>query len=155
MEIIQVNPIERYIISDETKKLTNKQKRALADKMFKEKYQGKTLTYKKLEKEMFVKINRKTRNNFPAHMKREKLKSHRKKIEIAADGQYLEFISNPSFVGSKKEVKPNQSKEHKGNSEYYYFAKEVMIDEAEYKVLINVAEREKGKFYIHFVEMIK
>ena len=155
MEIIKVNPIERYIISDETKKLTNKQKRGLADKMFKEKYQGKTLTYEKMKEEMFVKINKKTRHNFVAHMKREKIKDHRKKIEIAADGQYLEFIGNPSFISSKNETKPDQSKGHKGNTKYYYFIKEVMIDDEKYRVLINVVEREKNKYYIHSVEMIK
>ena len=155
MEIIQINPIERYIISDETKKLTNKQKRDLADKMFKEKYQGKILTYEKMKEEMFVKINKKTRHNFSAHMKRERIKDHRKKTEIAADGQYLKFISNPSFIGSKNEAKPDQSKDHKGNAKYYYFIKEVLIDDEKYKVLINVVEREKNRYYIHFVEMIK
>ena len=59
MVIKKVNLIERYVISDSTKKLTNKEKRDLADRMFKEKYQGKILSYKKWKKNyLYVSIRK-------------------------------------------------------------------------------------------------
>lgn len=65
--------------------------------MFKEKYQGKILPYKFLEKDMFVKINGKTRQNFSAHLIREGNKAHYDKLSVTIDGNYIKMISNPTY----------------------------------------------------------
>lgn len=153
--IKKIGEIEQYIISDETKKLTNKQKMELAEKMFKEKYQGKVLTYKKLEDEMFVIINRTTRKNFPSHMKREGHRIHNLKLSIACQGHYIELIKSPQYYKSLHEKKKNQSEIHSKTKMYHYFGKQVLIDRELYTVLINVAEKNNGKYYIHFVEIMK
>lgn len=155
MKIEKAGVIEKYVISETTKKLTNKEKLKLADKMFKDLYQGKTLTYKRLNKDMFVYVNKNTRHNFSTHKKQEKNKAHLAKLEIACDGKFIEFVSNPKYDYSKAEKKAGKSKNHKKNQKYHYFLKEVYIDDELYKVLINVREATSKKCIIYHVEMLK
>lgn len=155
MKIEKVGLIEKNVISGTTKSLTNKQKLKLADKMFKDMYQGKVLTYKKLKEEMFVCVNKKSRINYSTHKNKERNKAHIAKLEIAADGQFIAFVSNPEYTYSKNEKKNGKSANHKKNQEYHYFIKEVYIDEELYKVLINVQETTSGKYIIYHIEMLK
>lgn len=121
--------------------------------MFKEKYQGKTITYKKLEESLFIKINKYTRNNFSAHKNREKNQSHTAKLELAADGHYLNALENAEYGYELKEKKKNQSQNHKSSNKYYYFYKVVMIDDIFYRLIINVQETNNKNCFIHFVKI--
>lgn len=153
--ITKIGEIECYKISEETAGLTNKQKMEMAEKMFKEKYQGKLLSYKMLEKELFVKVNRMTRGNFSSHMKKEGISNHKVKVAIAADGKYIDLISNPNYSKSMSERKTGKSKHHKEKQMYHYFLKDVIIDDSLYSVIINVMEKENHMFYVYYVEIKK
>lgn len=116
MDVKKVEIIEKYVISEGTRKLTHKQKIKAAEDMFKEKYQGKILPYKVLEKDMFVKINSKTRQNFSAHLKREGNKAHYDKLSATSDGNYIKMISNPTYEKTLKEKNLIKVRDTKKNS---------------------------------------
>lgn len=151
MEIKKVGYIEEYTISDPVKKLSKKEKRILANEVFKKQYQGKVLTYKALTKAMFVKINADTRASFKKPKKNETNKNFYKKIEITADKKLLEIISNPMYVNRMVEKKSGQSIRHKDGQYFYYFIKRVSIDGELFNLVIDVRQRLDGKNIVHDV----
>lgn len=151
MDIKKIGYIEEYTISDSVKKLSKKEKRLLANKIFKEKYQGKVLTYQALKKAMFVRINSDTRASFKKPKRNENNKKYVKKIEITADRKLLELIDNPLYVGKLDEKKSGQSIRHKEGQIYHYFVKKVYIDGELFELLIDVRQRTDGTNIVHDV----
>ena len=151
MDIKKIGYIEEYTISDSVKKLSKKEKRLLANKIFKEKYQGKVLTYQALKKAMFVIINSDTRLSFKKPKRNERRRSYNKKIEITADNKLLKLIQSPLYVNSKAETKQGQSTRHKEGQIYHYFVKKVCIDGELFNLLINVRQRTDGTNIVHDV----
>ena len=82
-----------------------------------------------------------------------KNQAHIAKLELAANGHYLEALENAKYGYEQKEKKKYQSNNHKRTNKYYYFYKDIMIDEVFYRLIINVQEKIDKKCYIHFVKI--
>lgn len=151
MEIKKIGYIEEYTISDPVKKLSKREKKELANKIFRKKYQGKILTYNKLQKAMFVRINSDTRRSFLKTKSSENSRGYNKKIELTADKKLLKLLDDPLYVYSKSEKKVGQSVRHKDGQIYHYFVKKVYIDGELFNLVIDVRQRLDGKNIVHDV----
>jgi len=133
--------------------LPQAEKRALIKKLFQEEYQGKTLTYKKLDEEMFVRINATTLQNYTERKAFEERKEHRAKLNLGAAGEFMRLITDPEYQRSLEEQKIGQSKQHVRGSQYHYFQKFVMVDGYLYALTINVRETYRHNCFVHSVSL--
>ena len=111
--------IEEFILKPEIKSLSKEELYKLLDRLFKEEYQGKVVTYKMLESDLFVKTNCVTRENFNFMKSGSSFKGFLTKLRISASGGYVPLISNCEYIESADENKPNQNKFHKNTLKWH------------------------------------
>lgn len=137
--------IEKYTIKPEVKKLPKKKLLDLLDKLFREEYQGKTVSYEMLEKEFFVKTTAKTRMHFGFRTPKASFKGHIMKILLGASGEYLSLIKDCQYSHSAKDKKADQNNLHKNTDNWHYFTKTILCEDTYYRVMVDVNEsKSKG-----------
>ena len=159
-DAFDVRLIEEYSIRPEIKELTKKERFDLIDKMFKERYQGRVISYEVLEKEMFAKITAKTRMHFGAFDKKSGGGSYVydgyiAKLNIAADGQLIDLVSNCEYKRSGEEMKSDQNNFHRNTKRWHYFGKDIMFEGDRYRVQVDVRENVNGDLTIYNVGLAR
>lgn len=146
--------IEEFVIRPEIKALSKDERLKLLDRLFKEEYQGKVVTFNMLEKELFVKTTAVTRAHFGIFRKGSSFKGFMTKLNISASGGYVPLISNCEYVDSKDETKSSQNKFHRNTLKWHYFAKEILCEGERFQVQIDVRESKKHEYIVYSVGMM-
>ncbi len=145
--------IERFDIKPEVKKMSKKKLLQLLNNLFKEEYQGKTVTYAMLEKEYFVKITAKTRIHFGFKNKSASYKGHQTKLHIGASGDYMALISNCEYTHSADEKKREQNVFHENTEKWHYFSKTILCEGTYYQVVVDVNENKSNELMVYNVSL--
>lgn len=153
MKIKKVGEIEVYTSNELSKKLTRKEKEALIEKWFKEKYQGKEISYLLNEKEIKAVINATTRRNFlisrHSGSTNEKISELKAKEDFVISNELYSLIKNAKCIDIKKDSKENKNRHHKENTLRFYFVKFIIFDDILYKVVIDINKFNKKYFIYH------
>lgn len=146
--------IEEFTIKPEIKVMSKKERLELLDRLFKAEYQGKTVTFNMLEKELFVKTTAVTRSHFGIFQKGTSFKSYMTKLNISAGGDYVPLISDCEYVRSSNEKKEAQNKFHRNALAWHYFAKEILCEGEKFRVQIDVRESKQHEYTVYNVGML-
>ena len=141
---------EIYEISKTTKELTNKERRNLAVANIKELLGKKTVLFDNGNEKIEAKLDKVfLKKNIYGDNQTARKSVFKNKINIFADGDTINLLSNSAY-DSKSKDKDNK---HKGAvKKWEYYNKEVWIDNNLFDILINVQERETGK-YVYNVKL--
>lgn len=150
-DIFECSLIEKFDIKPEVRRLSKKELLRLLDQMFREEYQGKTVSFAMLERELFVKTTAKTRMHFGYKNKKTHPKGHRTKLFLGASGEYLSLISNCEYSHSEMDKKPDQNALHKNTKEWHYFTKTILCENTYYRVMVDVNESKNNDLIVHNV----
>ena len=145
--------IEKYDIKPEIKKLTKKELLELLNRLFREEYQGRTVTYEIMEKEFFVKTTAKTRMHFGFRDKKTPFKGHMTKLFLGAGGEYMSLIENCEYSHSEKEKKKDQNSMHKNTDAWHYFTKTILCENTYYRVMVDVNESQTRGMVVYNVSL--
>lgn len=147
--------VEIFFIKPEVMELTKKDRVNLLDELFKSEYQGKLVTYKMLEDDLFAKTNAVTRRHFSIKGPHSSYKGHNAKIKIGASGDYIDLISNASYSHSDIEKKETQNNFHKNTLNWHYFRKIILCEDEYYQVTIDVHESKQHEFTVYNVSLME
>lgn len=137
--------IENYITSEETKVLSHQErKRKLLDIM-KNEYAGRTAKFVKNGKVYYALYDETGINKGVYGDKKSSKRGYRAKINIGADGNYIELAENALYQSSKKEI-GKSNRFHRDAQTWDYYAKTIKSDGRYYDVLINVKDTGNGKY---------
>lgn len=145
--------IEEFTIKPEVKAMSKHERLNLLDRLFKEEYQGKVVSFKMLEEELFVKTSKVTREHFGIFQKGGSFKGFVTKLNIGASGDYVPLISNCEYVRSSNEKKPKQNSFHRNTLCWHYFAKEILCEGEKFSVQIDVRESKQHECIVYNVGM--
>lgn len=145
--------IEEFTIKPEVKAMSKHERLQLLDRLFKEEYQGKVVTFNMLEKELFVKTTIVTREHFGIFQKGSSFKGFLTKLNISASGDYIPLISDCEYVRSSDEKKKSQNKFHRNTLCWHYFTKEILCEGEKFKVYVDVRESKQHECVVYNVGM--
>lgn len=145
--------IEEFTIKPEIKALSRSERLDLLNQLFKNEYQGKVVSFKMLEKELFVKTTAVTRSHFGIVPRNGSFKGFMTKLNISAGGDYLPLISNSEYVRSADEKKSKQNSFHRNTRRWHYFEKEILCEGEKFKINIDVRESKKQEYIVYNVGM--
>lgn len=145
--------IEVFRIKPAIKELSKRDRILLLDQLFREEFQGKSVTYEMMEKDLFVKTNARTRRHFPEKQAHGSIKGHSKKIQISAGGEYFDLITNVEYSHSEVELKENQNNFHKNTLNWHYFKKFIMCEDEYFQVMVDVQENKSHEFMVYNVSL--
>ena len=150
-EVFERKVIEKYDIKPEVKKMNKKELLNLLNRLFREEYQGKTVSFAMLERELFVRTTAKTRMHFGYKNKKTHPKGHQTKLYLGASGEYFSLISNCEYSHSEKDKKPDQNALHQNTKEWHYFTKTILCENTYYRVMVDVNESKQNELIVHNV----
>lgn len=140
MTKIKKSSIDVFDVSDDVKELTHKEKLEILKDYFQKEYQGQTVKYEILGKEINPLINAVTRNEFRKQGKNESIEQYHTRINIGANNEFMTLIRGANYTRSAPEGKKGQSPLHYNTKEWHYFRKLIMCDNDYYYVNIDVRE---------------
>ncbi|MBQ8248128.1 MAG: hypothetical protein IJZ42_13450 [Lachnospiraceae bacterium] len=152
-DVFERKVIEKFDIKPEVKKLNKKQLLDLLNRLFREEYQGKTVSFAMLERELFVKTTAKTRLHFGFRNNKASFKGHKIKLLLGASGEYLSLISNLQYSHSEKDKKPDQSSIHRNTKGWHYFTKMILCENTYYQVMVDVNESKSNELTVYNVSL--
>lgn len=145
--------IEEFTIKPEVKAMSKNERLTLLDRLFKEEYQGKVVTFNMLEKELFVKTSKVTREHFGIFQKGNSFKGFVTKLNISASGDYIPLISDCEYVRSADEKKKAQNQFHRNTLRWHYFSKEILCEGEKFRVQVDVRESKQHECIVYNVGM--
>lgn len=156
MNLIKVGEIEVYSSNELSKNLTRKQKEELINKLFKEKYQGKEISYFLNKNEIKAVINKFTRKNFliskHGGKENETMSELKAKENIVISNGLDPLIYNFNFKARRKDNKTIKTEKHNENVNWLYFIKQIIFDNILYNVIIDIREN-NGKYFIYHIKI--
>lgn len=139
------NGIEVYETSEATKELSYKErKQKLLDTM-KNEFAGRTAKFTKNGEVYYAFYDKDGLNKGVYGDKKSDKKGYKAKVNIGADGNYIELAENALYVDSSKES-GKDNRFHKNAKEWDYYVKTVKSDGNYYNVLINVKDTGDNQF---------
>ena len=146
-------PIERFYVSDETKRLSADEKVEKIKSFFQQTFQRNTVRFDMDGTSILVITNQDTRKNFFWKKNDIRKAEHIAKRNIAAEGQYWSLIANAKYLFSSEEEKRHHSNLHKNTVMWHYFMKPIVYEGAKYHVVIDVREDKQQRFLIHNISL--
>ena len=139
------NGIEVYETSEETKKLSYKErKQKLLDTM-KNEYAGRTAKFTKNGNTYYAFYDESGLNKGVYGDNKSDKNGYKAKINIGADGNYIELAENALYDNSKTET-GKSNRFHKDANSWDYFVKKVKSDGRYFDVLINVKDTGNNQY---------
>lgn len=133
------NGIEIYETSDEVQSMTKKERQArLRDLMLNE-FRGRTAKFEKNGQVYYALFNKSAINKGIQGDKKSDRRGYKAKINIGADGNYVELAENALYDRSSEET-GKSNKFHSDAKVWDYYVKTIACDGAYYDVLINVKD---------------
>ena len=154
-DFFDVRLIEEFRVKPEILKMSKKERVDLLNKVFREEYQGKTVTYEMLEEELFCAITAKTRLRFAVFNKGGSFPGFMAKLNIAADGSLIPLISNCEYLNSSDEEKSDQNDFHNKTQKWHYFGKEIIFENERFFVQIDVRENDRNNYLVYNVSLTR
>ena len=137
--------VEVYETSDKVKNLTLKERKAkLLDTMINQ-YKGRTAKFTRDGETYYAQYNNKGINKGIFGDKKSDMSGLKAKVNIGADGNYIELAENALYSGSAKES-GKSNKFHRDAQTWDYYVKTIRSDGKDYDVLINVKNTEKDHY---------
>lgn len=131
--------IERYALSNETKKLTFKERKKRMLNIMREQYAGRTAKFVKNGHVYYALYDESGIRKGIYGDKKSSRKGLRAKISIGAEGEYIELAENSIYTGSKTELgKTNRF--HRNAKTWDYYIKTIEFEGDYFDVLINVKD---------------
>lgn len=131
--------VEVYETSDDVKRMSMKERRErLYDLMVKQ-FKGRTAKFTKEGQVYYAQYNNGGVRKGVHGDKKSDAKGYRAKINIGADGNYIELAENALYTGTSKESGKN-IKFHTNAKSWDYYVKTIKSDGDYYDVLINVKD---------------
>lgn len=137
--------IENYNTSDDTRQLSYKERQRKLLDVMKNEYAGRTAKFTKDGQVYYALYDKKGLSKGVYGDKKSDDAGKKAKINIGADGNYIELAENALYSGSKEESgKPG--KFHRNAKSWDYYVKTIKSDGIYYDVLINVKDTGNDKF---------
>lgn len=131
--------IERYALSNETKKLTFKERKKRMLNIMREQYAGRTAKFVKNGHVYYALYDERGVRKGIYGDKKSSKKGLKAKINIGAEGEYIELVENSIYTGSKTEIgKTNRF--HRDAKTWDYYIKTIEFEGDYFDVLINVKD---------------
>lgn len=131
--------IERYALSNETKKLTFKERKKRMLNIMREQYAGRAAKFVKNGHVYYALYDESGIRKGIYGDKKSSRKGLRAKISIGAEGEYIELAENSIYTGSKTELgKTNRF--HRNAKTWDYYIKTIEFEGDYFDVLINVKD---------------
>ncbi len=131
--------IERYALSNETKKLTYKERMKRMLNIMREQYAGRAAKFVKNGHVYYALYDESGIRKGIYGDKKSSRKGLRAKISIGAEGEYIELAENSIYTGSKTELgKTNRF--HRNAKTWDYYIKTIEFEGDYFDVLINVKD---------------
>lgn len=131
--------IERYALSNETKKLTFKERKERMLNIMREQYAGRTAKFVKNGHVYYALYDERGVRKGIYGDKKSSKKGLKAKINIGAEGEYIELAENSIYTGSKTEIgKTNRF--HRDAKTWDYYIKTIEFEGDYFDVLINVKD---------------
>lgn len=131
--------IERYALSNETKKLTFKERKKRMLNIMREQYAGRTAKFVKNGHVYYALYDESGIRKGIYGDKKSSRKGLRAKISIGAEEEYIELAENSIYTGSKTELgKTNRF--HRNAKTWDYYIKTIEFEGDYFDVLINVKD---------------
>lgn len=143
--------IERYALSNETKKLTYKERMKRMLNIMREQYAGRAAKFVKNGHVYYALYDESGIRKGIYGDKKSSRKGLRAKISIGAEGEYIELAENSIYTGSKTELgKTNRF--HRNAKTWDYYIKTIEFEGDYFDVLINVKDTGK-EHYVYDVTL--
>jgi hypothetical protein len=133
------NGIEVYETSEETKKLSYKERKQILLRKMQNEFFGRTAKFTKNGKVYYAFYNEDGLNKGVYGDNKSDKKGYKAKINIGADGNYIELAENSLYDGSSTES-GKTNKFHEDAKTWDYFVKKIKSDGYYFDVLINVKD---------------
>lgn len=136
---VDENGVETYTTSEDVKALSYKERKERFLQYMKKKYKGRTAKFTKDGNVYYAFFDENGINKGVFGDKKSSKKGYKAKINIGAEGNYIELSENALYTGSSIE-QGKRNRFHKNAKEWDYFEKIVKCDGVYYDVLINVKD---------------
>ena len=133
------NGIEIYETSEETKKLSYADRKVKLLDIMKNEYAGRTAKFEKDNQTYYALYDKAGIKKGVYGDKKSSPKGTKAKINIGADGNYIELAENAIYTGTSQE-QGKSNKFHKDAKTWDYYVKTIKSDGKYYDVLINVKD---------------
>lgn len=152
---VDENGVEIYETSKSTKDLTNNQKKKFLLEIIRNDYVGKTVKFHKNGEVYYAFLNKTSANKAIYGDKKSDSSGYRAKLNIGADGNYIELLENSKYNKSSDEQgKQTNTDIHNNTTSWDYYVKTVSSDGVLFDVLINIANKGDNQ-YVYDVNLKK
>lgn len=138
---------EVYETSEEVKNMTYSERAELYDGLFEYMYEGLEVNFigKDGDKvKVILDKNTKTKNHL-TNKKKNSTQSQRALSKISVEGDLLNIMEGAVYDGSGNDYAPNKNRAHKNVNKWEYYTKKFVLDEVEYKMLVDVRNIKLGR----------
>ncbi len=137
--------IEIYETSQETKKLSNKEKNKRIIDLMQNEFKGRTAKFTTDSQTYYAHLDKIGLQKGLYGDKKSSNAGRRAKANIGADGNYIELVENATFDHTAAE-QGKTTDSHKKVTDWDYFVKEIASDGVYYDVLVNVRKTGDGEY---------
>ncbi len=131
--------IERYALSNETKKLTYKERMKRMLNIMREQYAGRAAKFVKNGHVYYALYDERGVRKGIYGDKKSSKKGLKAKINIGAEGEYIELVENSIYTGSIPAIR-NTNRFHRDAKTWDYYIKTIEFEGDYFDVLINVKD---------------
>lgn len=131
------NGVEVYETSDDVKNMTMKEKKARLLDIMVNQYKGRTAKFTRDGETYYAQYNNGGVRKGVYGDKQSDMSGLKAKVNIGADGNYIELAENARYSGSAEES-GKSNKYHRDAKSWDYYVKTIRSDGKDYDVLINV-----------------
>ena len=146
--------IEIYETSEETKKLTNKEKNKRIVDIMQNEFNGRTAKFVTDSQTYYAHLDKIGLQKGLYGDKKSSTAGRRAKANIGADGNYIELVENATFDHNATEH-GKTSDSHKKVTDWDYFVKEIASDGVYYDVLVNVRKTAESSGFSAFSKSVR
>lgn len=136
---IDENGIEVYETREDTKNLSMAEKKKMLFNMIRNEYRGRTAKFTKNGETYYAMLNKSSAKKVIYGDKKSDYSGYKAKINIGADGNYIELAENALYSGRADEQGKVTDSNARNNAVFWdYYVKTIKNDGRYYDVLINV-----------------
>ena len=138
---VDENGIEVYETNEDTKKLSYADRKKKLLETMKQQYEGRTAKFNKGDNVYYAMYDKAGLSKGVYGDKKSSSKGYKAKINIGADGNYIELAEHALYKGTSEEQgKETSNGVHKDAKSWDYYEKTIKSDGVYYDVLINVKD---------------
>ncbi len=137
--------VEVYETSDDVKNMKFKERQSLLKELMVNQFKGRTAKFVKNGQTYYAQYNEAGINKGVYGDKKSDPRGYRAKVNIGADGNYIELAENSLYSGSAKESGKSNNFHRDANS-WDYYVKTIRSDGRDYDVLINVKNTKDNQY---------